>query len=139
LEEYIKQSSSILLGATFKTNIPKERQRRGHYGITYQLVFKDSATGEETVKAYTIDEDNMIDNPYRLTYGTRQDQIFDINGENFVRVEYIGIFNRDFANAEGDDITTGKLTEGDIEITDLEIFGAERLSEEELNGLAITF
>jgi len=38
----------------------------------------------------------MIDNPYRLTYETRQYQIFDIDGPNFIRIESIEIFNKDF-------------------------------------------
>jgi len=28
--------------------------------------------GGQVVRSYTIDEDNMVDNPYRLAYETRQ-------------------------------------------------------------------
>jgi hypothetical protein len=59
------------LGAKFKTSIPPERQYVGHYGITYNLKFIDNMGGQ-VVRSYTIDEDNMVDNPYRLAYETRQ-------------------------------------------------------------------
>jgi len=43
----------------------------------------------------------MVDNPYRLLYDTRQYQIFDIDGINFIQIESIEIFNQDFPNATG--------------------------------------
>ena len=138
LNEYIKQSSSLIVGANFKTSIPPERQYRGHYGITYNLRFLDNTSNTQVIRSYTVDEDNMVDNPYRLIYNTRQYQIFDIDGPNFIRVESIEIFNKDFPNAIGT-ITDGKLTTGDIEITALELFAAIRMSENEINGVAISF
>ena len=138
LNQYIKKSSSLIVGAVFKTTIPPERQHRGHYGITYNLRFLDNTFNKEIIRSYTIDEDNMVDNPYRLNYGTRQYQIFDIDGSNFIRVESIEIFNKDFPNATGT-IKEEKLNSGDIEITSLEISGAMRMSEKEINGIAISF
>ena len=139
LEQYIKQSSSIILGAKFKTSIPPERQYIGHYGITYNLKFIDNMGGQ-VVRSYTIDEDNMVDNPYRLAYETRQYQIFDVDGPNFVQVESIEIFCKDFPGAEEvEDASDQLLSSGDIEITVLEISGAVRMSENELGGVAITF
>jgi hypothetical protein len=43
----------------------------------------------------------MVGNPYRLTNETRQYEIFDIDGENFIKVESIEIFNKDFPFAQG--------------------------------------
>ena len=138
LNQYIKQSSSLIAGATFKTNIDIEKQYRGHYGIAYNLRFLDNTSNQEVVRSYIIDEDNMIDNPYRLLYKTRQYQIFDIDGSNFIRVQSIEIFNKDFPNAAGA-VTGKRLTSGDIEITDLELSGAQRFSESEISGIAISF
>ena len=139
LEQYIKQSSSIILGAKFKTSIPPERQYVGHYGITYNLKFIDNMGGQ-VVRSYTIDEDNMVDNPYRLAYETRQYQIFDIDGPNFIQVDSIEIFCKDFPGAKEVENTSNQLLpSGDIEITVLEISGAVRMSENELGGVAITF
>ena len=138
LNQYIKQSSSLIVGAIFKTTIPPERQYRGHYGITYNLRFLDNTSNKEVIRSYTVDEDNMIDNPYRLTYETRQYQIFNIDGPSFIRVESIEIFSKDFPDATGT-VTGGKLTSGDIEITTLELSGAVRMSESETSGVAISF
>lgn len=138
LNQYIKESSSLIAGATFKTSIPAQKQFRGHYGIVYNLTFHDNASGQQVTRSYEINEDNMVDNPYRLAYPTRQYQIFDIDGENFIRVDSIAIFSRDFPEASSN--TTGtKLNSGDIQITNLELTGAMRLSEEQINGVAITF
>lgn len=126
------------MGAIFKTSIPAERQYRGHYGITYNLRFLDNTSNKEVIRSYTVDEDNMVDNPYRLIYATRQYQIFDIDGPSFIRVESIEIFCKDFPEATGT-VTGTKLTSGDIEITTLELSGAVRMSESETSGVAISF
>ena len=126
------------MGAIFKTTIPPERQYRGHYGITYNLRFLDNTSNKEVIRSYTVDEDNMIDNPYRLIYETRQYQIFNIDGPSFIRVESIEIFSKDFPDATGT-VTGRKLTSGDIEITTLELSGAVRMSESETSGVAISF
>ena len=138
LNEYIKQSSSLIVGGIFKTNIPIERQHRGHYGITFNLRFLDNTSNKHVIRSYTINEDNMIDNPYKLLYGTRQYQIFDIDGANFIQVESIQIFNQDFPNASGT-TTGGRLTKGDIEISNIQICGATRMTESEINGVSISF
>lgn len=137
LSQYIKESSSLIVGATFKTNISAQRQYRGHYGITYVLRFLDNTSNKQVLRSYTVDEDHMIDNPYNLRYGTRQYQIFDIDGPNFIRLESIQIFNKDFPNAAGS--AEGKLVSGDIEITKLELNGAVRMSAQEIGGVSISF
>lgn len=138
LNQYIQQSSSLIIGGIFKTSIPPERQSRGHYGIAYNLRFLDNTSNQQVVRSYVIDEDNMVDNPYRLIYQTRQYQIFDIDGANFIRVQSIYIFNKDFPGADGE-ITDIKLSQGDIEITALELSGAVKMSESEISGVAISF
>ena len=137
IEKYIKESSSIIVGAAIKTSIKAERQLRGHYGIVYNLKFIDNATGKETIRSYTIDEDNMVGNPYRLLYPIRQYQIFDIDGPNFVRVESIKIFCKSFP----DSVPLENNTElhPDIEISQLQLNGACRMSESQINGIAISF
>jgi len=84
-----------------------------------------------------IDENHMIDNPYRLIHKTRQYEIFDIDGPNFIRVQSIQIFNKDFPNAEN--AADGRLNSGDIVLSDFEITGAVRMTDSEINGIAINF
>jgi len=80
IENYIKKSKSLIVGAKIKTNIPASRQTRGHYGIKFTLQFLDNTSNKSVFRDYIIDEDSMIDNPYKLEYKTRQYKIFDIDG-----------------------------------------------------------
>lgn len=136
IQLYLKESSSIILGASIQTSIDPVRQLRGHYGMIFNLTFNDNASGAQVTRSYMIDENLMVDNPYRLTYKTRQYEIFDIDGPNFVRVQSIQIFNKDFPNAN-DSITNELLESGDIVFSDFEITGAVRMSESQINGIAI--
>lgn len=138
LTKYLKESSSLLVGATFKTSIPPARQYKGHYGIKFNLRFLDNTSNNDVIKSYVIDQDNMIDNPYRLTYETRQYQIFDIDGINFKDIESIEIFCKDFPQAMAQEKNL-LLSAGDIEISALEIYGTVRMAESEINGVAISF
>lgn len=137
LKEYIQQSSSILMAATFKTTIPEERQYGGHYGIRFNFKFKDNATGKDVIRTYVINEDTMVGNPYKLFYETRQYQIFDIDGVNFEDIDSIEIYNNNFPNATGNE--NGFLRKGDIEISNLEIFGVTKIDKENLDGVYISF
>jgi hypothetical protein len=96
--------------------------------MIFNLTFNDNASGSEVTRSYMIDENRMVDNPYRLTYKTRQYEIFDIDGPNFVRVQSIQIFNKDFPGATLD-TSESKLDSGDIVFSDFEITGAVRMSE----------
>ena len=138
LNQYIKQSSSLIVGGIFKTNIPAQRQYRGHYGITYNLLFNDNVSNRQVTRSYTLNEDSMIDNPYRLVYDTRQYKIFDIDGSNFIKVVSIQLFNSDFPGATGN-VTGGLLNTGDIEVSSIELNGALRMSQSEIGGVAISF
>jgi len=72
LNQYIKKSSSLIVGMTIRNSIPLEKQYQGHYGITFNLVFNDNSNLEtngkskEIIRSYTLDEDNMTGNPYRF-------------------------------------------------------------------------
>ena len=139
LKEYLKKSSSIVVGAYFKTNIDLERQYRGHYGIRMSLSFKDNATEQSVIRSYVLDQDNMIDNPYRLSFKTRQCEIFNIDGENFEDLQSIEIFCSDFPETDEPEQKEGLLSKGDIEITSFQLYGANRMTVEEINGVAVSF
>ena len=138
-EQYITKSSSLLVGATFKTNIDITKQLRGHYGIIYNLQFKDNATGDSIIKSYAVEVNNMSDNPYRLVAPTRQYKLFDIDGVNFEKVKSIQIFCKDFPESTIHTPNNIKLNAGDIEITALQLYGTARMTQQEINGVAISF
>lgn len=139
LEYNLKHSTSMLVGATIKTNIDTNKQRNGHYGITYTLRFYDNVYKEQTTRTYVLDEDSMVSNPYKLVLNTRQYQVFHIDGENFIRVDAITIFNLDFPEANLNQPGQKPITSGDITLSKFELYGANALSEQQINGIAITF
>lgn len=141
LQRYIRMASSIIVGATIKTSIDPKRQTRGHYGITYNLKFIDNATGLQTIRSYTLDEDNMVDQPYRLLYPTRQIQIYNVDGANFVEVDSIELFCKDFPESveHANSPLIGAEDPHDIQLTLFELVGASRMTEGQINGVAITF
>ena len=140
LEYNLKHSSSMLIGANIKTTIENERQHNGHYGIEYVLVFYDNVYKKQVKRTYIMDEDSMISNPYKLVTSTRQYQIFNIDGDNFVRIDSISIFNSDFPQASKNKPEEEiKLNSGDIILNKFELYGANGLSEQQINGVAITF
>ena len=136
LNQYIKQASSLIIGMAVKTTIPQSKQKVGSYGIIFTLEFKDQQGHEGIQRTYILDENGMIDNPYNLVYPTRQYAIFDIDGQNFIKVKQIKIFNKDFPGSAGDSHV--KLNVGEIELVNLEMKCAVRMSEEEINGLSLT-
>ena len=139
LQTYMKQSSSIIAGASFKTSLDEKKQHQGSFGIVFKLCFLDNATQSQVIRTYVIDEDSMSGvNPYQQERKTRQYQIFDIDGQNFERIESISIFNRNFPGSSGE-LITQKLSEGDIEVSNIELLGANRMTETELSGIAISF
>lgn len=127
IETYIKQSHSLICGATFRTNLPAEQKKTsaGTYGIEFDLVF-NSKEGEVT-RTYHIDVNDMEGFPYEYTKGSAQYEIFDIDGANFVRIEEIRIFSAGFPVAAQD-------KSDDIFITNILIQGAKRFADEDLNG-----
>ena len=133
IEEYIKNSTSLICGAKIRTALPIEQQYRGNYGIIFALDFLDNTNNNIVTRYYIIDVDKMVGNPYKLVYETRQYGIFDIDGANFKEVNSISIFTYDFPNSKED-----ALLKNDIFIRDLEFYSAERLTDEDLNSCSLT-
>ena len=131
-EEYIKSSTSIILAATIKTSLPTEQQFRGNYGILYEMIFKDNATGESVTRNYVLDVNQFEGNPYKMPNFKRQVGIFDIDGVNFQRIEKIKLFCYDFPNQS-------ENKPNDIVIKDFEICGSKALSVADLESCSLSF
>ena len=131
-EEYIKSSTSIILAATIKTSLPTEQQFRGSYGILYEMIFKDNATGETVTRNYVLDVNQFEGNPYKMPNFKRQVGIFEIDGVNFQRIEKIKLFCYDFPNQS-------ENKPNDIVIKDFEICGSKALSVADLESCSLSF
>lgn len=134
LDEYIKNSSSIICGMTVRTSLPREQQFRGNFGMIVALDFLDNTLNEEVTRIYTVDVDKMIGNPYKQVVETEQYAIFDIDNKNFLRVNYISLFCYGFPNSKEDNELVS-----DIFIKDIKLYGANRLSETDIDNYSLTF
>ena len=130
--EYFTKSSALICGAIFKTNIPNKQQYRGNYGIAFELMFTDNATGKKVLRNYIVDVNQMTGNPYSIKNETRQYGIFDIDGVNFQYVNKIYLFCYDFPYQESNQ-------SNDIFIKNIDFCGAIPMGSEELSGCAVTF
>lgn len=131
-QKYITQSSSIICGAVVKTDLPTEQRLKGNYGVVYELVFEDNATGAMVKKNYIMDVNQMTGNPYKVLKPTRQYGIFTIDGINFKYVNRIYAFAYDFPNKADN-------KKNDLFLSSIELCGATRLSDDILKSTIITF
>lgn len=129
---YFTKSSALICGAIFKTAIPGQQQYRGNYGISFELMFTDNATGKNVLRNYVLDVNQMTGNPYSIKNETRQYGVFDIDGANFQYVNKISLFCYDFPYQEDNQ-------PNDIFIKNIDFCGAVPMGSEALSGCALTF
>lgn len=131
VDEYIKETSTIICGASFKTSLDAIQRYKGNYGINFELIFKDN-NGQEVSKNYIVDINEMSGNPYNFNSATRQSAIYEINNTNFERIEQVSIFAYDFPNTLEDNFVN------DIFVSKVEILGANKISSDELNTYTLS-
>lgn len=131
IEEYIKNSSYISIGAYVENHLKIQQQYQGNFGIIFGLDFIDNSSQNEVTRYYTIDVDNMSGNPYKLLNKTKQYGVFEIDGENFVRIHSISIFSKDFP------VQDDNSQINDIIFSNIQLTGANVLSSNELDGCAL--
>ena len=131
LNEYIKTSKYLKCGIQVETALAAEQQYRGDYGIIFSLKFMDNATGAEVTRDYVLDVDKMIGNPYKLVTPTKQYAIFDIDGSNFIGINYIALFCKGFPHYKDN-------PPEDIFITNIEFCGAVPLSERDASNYSLS-
>lgn len=131
-KKYIEQSEAIICGATFKTSLSSQQKTRGDYGIVFDLDFIDNSTGEEVTRSYMLNIDQMTGQPYNFTFPSRQYDIFDVDGANFISVKQIYIFAYDFPYTE-------ENKADDIFVSKIELSAANALDRETVSTAALSF
>ena len=138
LAEYLRGSDSIKLSANIKTNLPPVLRTDGKYGIKFYLKFKSQENPQNKVtRVYELGIDNIEGDPYNLPYYTEQMTFYVMDGENFVGVDKITVYCKDFPSRLEDDSLKNYNT-NDIFIKDISIGGVVSLSEESVNGYHLT-
>lgn len=133
INEYIKNSNTIICGAKIRTSLPIEQQYKGNYGIIFALDFIDNTNNEIVTRYYTVDIDKIVGNPYKLVYETRQYGIFDIDNINFKEVNYISIFTNNFPNSKPDNECID-----DIFFSDIEFYGVSKLNDDDISNYSLS-
>lgn len=128
----ITLGNSVLLGASIKTNIPYEQRFYGNYGIKYTFTFNDLSNVNSTVdRYYIVDIDKMSGDPYGYEDEVEQIIPFDIDNKNFLYVKKIELFAKNFPYQDNN-------KDADIFISNIRFQVANRLSDEEFTGTALT-
>ena len=132
-DAYLKKANYLTIGADFRTNLNKEQKAKGRYGIIFNLKFIDNNSGEDVIRTYILDTNNMLGNPYNYTENVNRKLSFEIDGKNFKSIEKISIFEYDFPN------TDQSITTKDIFISNLSLEAAEMYTEDEILGYSLSF
>lgn len=135
---YLKKSSHLVVSTLVRTNLPIEQRYNGNYGLNFYLVFAVATEGDttqEVIRKYTFDVDNMEGNPYVLPNGLNQQASFEIDGANFKRISKIEMFVTDFPNPDSN--APNDEHPNDIFLSNISLFGANTLTQEELDGVAL--
>lgn len=131
----LKEAEALMIEASFYTRLPKQHRKTttGDYGLTFNLAFKDKngevdENGDPAVKVYSypIDVNSMTGNPYSQPAWSEQYGIYDIDVENFLYIDSILAYCKDFVDK--DEYLNQTVTPDDIFIKDLEIYGLKAIT-----------
>lgn len=133
-EEYVQKENNnfILLGMKVKTELAYDQQKDGNYGIAIEMNFKNSSSENTVDRTYILDINSMVGTPYNFISYTRQSKVFGIINENFVKVNKIYIFSKEFNEGTEEQ----KLIK-DLKFKDFELSSLSALSEEDLNKYSL--
>lgn len=123
-----------------RTALTLNQQAQGDYGVIFKLVFLDSKGKEQTPKEYKFSTRNINGNPYSLETAQEQVVYYKIeNASRFKRIDNIQAYVENFPDQREDfpDATDEDFPK-DIFISDIELYGAKPLTEEELTGTYVS-
>jgi hypothetical protein len=100
--------------------------------LAFDLIFSDNNTGEDVLRTYLVNVNQMKGNPYNFSNFTEQKVVFEIDGENFKEISKIYAYGYNFPNSDEN------ITEKDIFFTDIILEAADALTDEEIAGNALT-
>jgi len=120
-----------MLSASFYTSLDVSQRYQGDYGIILGLNFKDNATEDVVTRYYMMNIDTMTGNPYFFPNPVLQSGIFEIDNENFIDIDTISVFTKDFPNQDE------YSTVYDIHIKDISLKGVKVLNSDDLSSYSL--
>lgn len=129
LTTYIQEAERVMVRAKFQTRLPKEHRSTasGVYGVQIVAAFKAQDTEDSDVKlvSYVLDCSTMDGNPYLYTSPTSQYAVFPIDKENFLYINSVMVYSKDFVQV--DDTDTAYTWGDDIFVSSIEFYGLKQL------------
>lgn len=122
IAKYIKASAGIVLKADFRTNLSEEHKKsnQGIYKLIVTLVFQDSADHSQLIyKTYILDSSMMSGQPFNFVNFSNQYSLFNIENNNFVRVDSILFESLGFED------TSIEKDYNDIFINNIQLYGVK--------------
>lgn len=140
ISRYIKAGNALALGIKVRTDLDSG-QVGGDYGLVLNLKFKndndsiDISEEQEwenaAIRSYIVSSKDVIGNPYHLRSQTIVEALIkDINIEKFLGVDSVEIFCDGFPQDNNEH-------PADIFISGIYVYGADSLTEEDLNGYVV--
>ena len=140
ISRYIKAGNALALGMKVRTALDSS-QVGGDYGLILNLKFKndndsiDISEEQEwenaAIRSYAVSSKDVIGNPYHLRSQTMVEALIkDINIEKFLGVDSVEIFCDGFPQDNNEH-------PADIFISGIYVYGADSLTEEDLNGYVV--
>ena len=130
---YCEKADYLAVKMNVRTSLDREQRARGNYGLKFTLSFnnKENPT-QDKEEIHIININSMIGNPYNYINPTSQFFALELDMKNFKGIKEIVAFCEKFP----------KQKEGmpnDIFITDLEVYAANQMTEEELMSPHLKF
>ena len=131
LLRYCETADFLAIQLNVRTDLASEQRRKGIYGLEMELKFQNEHFNEYT-RNYTINIDSMSGNPYLYIDKTKQFFTIAIDPDEFLGIVSIRPFCKDFPKKAED-------MPNDIFFSDLEIYAAAMIENDELNGTRLVF
>lgn len=130
---YCEKADYLAVKMNVRTSLDREQRAKGNYGLKFTLSFNNKENPmQDKEEIHIININSMIGNPYSYINPTSQFFALELDMANFKGIKEIVAFCEKFP----------KQKEGmpnDIFITDLEIYAANQMTEEELMSPHLKF
>lgn len=137
LTNNLKEAEAVMIEGSFQTRLPKEHRlsKTGVYGLQFVLAFADRDNIDENGQAatkyysYVLDSNNMTGNPFNSTSWTEQYMIYPIDLENFLYIDSIMFYEKDFVTKDNKVQADDSLGWGsDIFLKNVEFYGLKTIT-----------
>lgn len=130
---YCKEAGYLAIKMNVRTSLEREQRMWGNYGLKLTLLFNNKENpNQDKEETYTVNINSMIGDPYNFINPTSQFFALEFNMENFKGIKEISAFCEKFPKQKDN-------MPNDIFITELEVYAANQIDEEELMSPHLRF